>query len=261
MSCTKRNEWLELRTEYYVAGRTLHISGNYKMSGIMLGYAIETSLKHALCETGFTNTVILHKHDILLLMETCITRNILANVKVTKDFLTYVNDYFMPRYPSLLEKVVENTKVDDRFLLRSIDFLPYYDDLMIQIDDEIATYSGDKKCTIGVRALSKILEFSGRAFFHCNYPACLRLDKYRTVIESLQPEKDLLTEMNKGIDHLWDCNLMYQHTHRNTTITADWHPSSKFEYPKWQTLNGVKYIKLRLPIASDLSGISEFVPD
>ncbi len=262
MNIIKRYSWSELRSDYYIAARTLHISGNYRMSGIMFGYAIECSMKHALVETGFEDKNILHGHNIDVLFSNCISQNIFTDIKVSNDFIHYINDFFKPRYPSLQEKVVNKTFEEDKFLLKSIDFLPFYDDLMIQLDDALLNYTNDVRVSVGFRASMKILQYYGRIFYHCNYPACFRIEKYKGILlneNNIDPR--FVEEFEKGTEYLWNCQIMYHYVKMNKNVNIDYHPASFFTYPKWITKDGKKCIELRLPINTNLSGNYKFTPD
>ncbi len=261
MDTITRKKWQGLRFSYYTAARTVHISKNYVASGILFGYAVETSLKHALIEVGYRDRSVLHSHDMKILMQAYASQSSLEPIVVSDDFLQYINDFFKPRYPRLHDEVVTEAQADGRFLLKSIDFIPYYDDLVLQIDDAIYALTQEIDSTIGTSAIVSLHEYSGRVYFHANYAACARLNCYSSMVPAGRIPQASEDELAKGVKHLWNCGMMYQFFPREPDMPVDWHPASDFEYPKRTEKNGVKSIQIKLPFPSDLLGTPEFVPD
>ena len=150
--------------------------GNHSAAGILFGYAIETSLKHALIESGFNNLNILNKHEPQILMRECLKQGILEDIEVSDDFLDYINDHFKPRYPILQEKVQDDISSKGRVHTIGPLLISWYDDLMFQIDSWLLNYTSDSLSSCFFRATGDINQLKGRMFFHANYHACTMLE-------------------------------------------------------------------------------------
>ena len=84
----------------------LWFSDTMSIAGLLLGYAVELSLKYALVIAGVTHKGLLHGHKPLDLFQKCVEVEAIPGVQASTDLLQYVSDMFNQRYPS---QVVETS--------------------------------------------------------------------------------------------------------------------------------------------------------
>jgi len=236
MMSDKQTQFSLLRTDYYNSGCLLLLSSCLHGAGIMLGYAIELSCKAALYEAGVKGGSIVYSHDLNDLFSGCLARGYFKSVLVSADFLEYAHDRLHQRYPSQQAEVLKRANQQGRIVHIGVQDLEVYDDLLIQMDDELAACTNDDFVSVGVRNAASADTYAARAFFHCNGPAILRLQRYTDIIKRLRPQNtDAITELEKGEDHLWNFGFMLQYVARNPSADLNTHPAASFTYPKFQT--------------------------
>ncbi|WP_461516961.1 hypothetical protein [Porticoccus sp.] len=234
MDCEKRKEWSLLRYNYYSAGRNEMLLGNYSSAGILLGYAVETSLKHALIESGFKDLAILNKHEPQVLMDTCHKQGALENVEVSEDFLDYINDHFKPRYPSLKSKVQEDISARGRVDIIGPLLLSWYDDLMYQIDNWLIKKTSDNLSSCFFRATGDLHSIKGKLFFHSNYHGCSNLEKYIEMRKQhIGDNAEFISELEKGFQCLWSVVTGVLPAQPYDQVNYLKNFSKRFHYPKW----------------------------
>lgn len=246
----RRAEFSILRVDYYNSGRLLLLSSCVTGAGIMLGYAIELSCKAAFHELGVKGSIT-RSHDLNKLLSVCRESGIFNSVKVSDEFMDYANDRLHQRYPSQQAEALIRASIKNRFFMHvRIEDLEIYDDLLIQMDDELIEYTKDEFISVGVRNAANAYSFAARGFFHCNGPATLRLRKYIEIIKRLRPDnKEAIGELEKGEDYFWHFKLMPKFVKRNLSFDLNTHPAEAFQYPAWQDMeNGNKYINIKFLI-------------
>ena len=100
----QREQYCLVRYYYYHAGRLLHLIGNFHSAGIMLGYAVETTMKAGLMEVlteeqQKKNQILNRSHDVRKIFAKCVRIGLFSDVRVSNDFLEHINNNFQ-RYPS-----------------------------------------------------------------------------------------------------------------------------------------------------------------
>jgi len=232
----KRTQFSVLRTDYYNSGRLLLLNSCLHGAGIMLGYAIELSCKVALNETGVKGGSIVYSHDLTDLFSQCCDNGVFRSVMVSSEFLEYANDRLHQRYPSQQREVLERASRQHRVVHIGVQDLEAYDDFLIQMDDALASHTKDDFVSVGVRNASSADTYAARAFFHCNGPAILRLQRYTDIVKRFRPKNtEAIAELEKGEDHLWNFKPMSQYASRNLSTDMNTHPALSFTYPKFQS--------------------------
>ena len=234
MDLEKRKAWSQLRYSYYCSGRNEMLLGNYGAAGILLGYAVETSLKHALIESGFSDLSVLNKHEVQILMRECRKQGTLDSIEVSDDFLDYINDHFKPRYPSLRKKVQDDISSKGRVDTIGPLLLSWYDDLMFQIDDWIYKYTSDNLASCFFRATGDVYMLKGRLFFHANYHACAMLEQMVTMREKHQGDNThIINELRKGALNLWSTVTGVIPAQNFNNVRYQKNFCKRFHYAKW----------------------------
>ncbi|MBM9576216.1 hypothetical protein JWG45_03525 [Leptospira sp. 201903070] len=236
MDIESRENWSLLRYNYYSAGRNEMLLGNYAAAGILLGYAIETSFKHALIEAGFQDLAILKKHEPQLLYATCKKEGILNGIESSDDLLEYINDHLKPRYPILQRQVSEDIISKNRINIIGPLLLSWYDDLMYEIDTWILSYTKDSLSSCFFRGSGEVKSLKGKLFFHANYHACHQIDNYIVMRKNHKGENsEVIDELEKGVENLWSqvTGIIPAQDFRNVKYYRNF--SKRFHYAKWSS--------------------------
>lgn len=230
----QRKKFTELRLEYYVSGRTLWFSDTMTMGALLLGYAIEMHLKHAIAENEIhTPKKLLYKHDIPALYEHCQENGLFKDVHATKDLLYYVSDMLHQRYPAQsIETSVEAEKRGHAISL-SIGVISAYDDLVIQLDDSLRQQLSNPDVSIGLKASHFINRHQGRAFFHSNIAALKNIEFYRKHISDEYENAEERMQKEGLTPTTIQYNLSNQRQRLDTLSDA---PESIWQYNKFSTL-------------------------
>lgn len=198
-----RETWGNLRYSYYSAGRSEILLNNYQAGEMLLGYAVETSLKHLLIENGYNKQAILNSHNIISIYNECQNLGFLANTNVSLDFLNYINDHFLGRYPSLLRKALENTFEQGVAMFQSPQILSWYDDVIYQIDCEILSINKDASVSSFIKAGFDSDSLRGRLFHHGNFHACMILNNTIDSLKKISPHVPEIPRLERGIQYYW----------------------------------------------------------
>jgi len=234
MDIEKRKKWSLLRYNYYSSGRNEMLIGNYSAAGILLGYAIETSFKHALIESGFDDKKILKEHNPRILMKACRKIGILKDIEVSDDFLDYINDHLKPRYPSFIDEVQKNIFSKGRADIIGPLLLSWYDDLMFEIDSWLFGKTSDNLSSCFFRATDDINLLKGKLFFHANFHACSNINQLIEMRKNHLGNNSLfIAELEKGIKNFWSTvsGVMPAQSFDNVKYVKNF--SKRFYYCKW----------------------------
>jgi hypothetical protein len=180
----RRIKFTELRFQYYTAGRMLWFNDSMETGALLLGYAVESHLKHGLCELkADAPKDLLFKHEFLRLYRYCVKNEIFTTVNASDDLLHFIEDRFHQRYP--LQAVETSKRASNRghAVCLSLDLISIYDAFVIALDDWLSQRLADVSTSIGVMASHLVNQVKGRAFYHCNCPALQKLPEYLRVIE------------------------------------------------------------------------------
>ena len=216
---------------------------------MLLGYAVELSLKQALVAAGVPNkNKILYSHITPDIFAECFTRGCFPHVEVASDLLEYVSDMFNQRYPSQVTQMALAAEQQGHAIGQSIDLILAYDDFIIQLDDALRTQYSDDAVSIGALAAHFVNRVQGRAFFHCNVAALKNTDLYREILDrEYQSSEEQMRKQNLTEETI-TYNLNNQSARRKTWMNA---PRSIWVYeklsthvgPEFDTLKSTKYAK------------------
>ena len=138
------------RKEFYNAGRLLMFNGHLHAAGIMLGYAVEFSLKKGLLATGFPeDDRIIRKHEIVKLFNKCLEQKIFEDVQVSNDFVEFVDHRLNLPLSVSGASLIEEARNRSRYYHTHLDA---YDDFLIRLDDATCLRVGDPWSKLSWRA-------------------------------------------------------------------------------------------------------------
>ncbi len=238
----QRKKFTELRFEYYVSGRMLWFNDTMSIAGMLLGYAVELSLKYALILAGITHKRLLHGHKPLDLYQKCVEVMAIPNVQASTDLLQYVSDMFNLRYPSQVIETSAEANARGHAIGQSLDLILAYDDLVIQLDDALKVRCSDDSVSIALLGAHFINRPQGRGFFHCNVAALKNTAVYRGILEK---------EYTSAEEHMQNQGLTEEtisynlENYRQRLKTWQNAPSSIWNYPKVSTAIGPDFETLK----------------
>ena len=180
----RRRKFTELRFGSYTSGRMLWFNDSMETGALLLGYAVESHLKHALSEfKPDAPRTLLFKHDFLSLYRYCVENEIFTSVDASDDLLHYIEDQFHQRYPLQAVEASKRASSRGHAVCLSIDLISIYDAFVVALDSWISQRLADVSTSIGVMASHFVNRIQGRAFYHCNCPALQKLPEYLRAIE------------------------------------------------------------------------------
>jgi len=242
-----RNSWSQLRYSYYSAGRTELLMNNFHAGEMLLGYAVEASLKHLLIENSHSDSSVLNSHDIPKIYNTCKTLNFLPSTDVSNDFLNYINDHFLGRYPSLSKKALQNTYDQGMAMFQTVQILPWYDDLLYQLNNEILNITNDFSGSPFILGGFDSDSLKGRLFHHGNFPACTLLNDTTSKMLSISANAPTIPRLQRGIQYYWcvpqnfiDPHMIIQ-PQTFESINVELGFSRNFQGPKFQDKKTVSF--------------------
>ncbi len=179
----QKQQFIKLRFEYYSTGRTLWFSDTMNIGAMLLGYAVELSLKYLLIEYNALERKLHNSHNCLDLCIACEKAQVFNVGRFSHDLLQYITDMFHQRYPSQSLETSKSALLRGHSIGLSLDMILAYDDLIIALDEIIKGRIPDGTASIAIRGAEFINRKQGRAFFHANVAAAKNVDAYRTHIE------------------------------------------------------------------------------
>lgn len=208
---TEREKYTRIRYEYYHSGRNLYLSGCFFSGSILLGYAVETTLKAGLLEVLTREEIkresqgigkrrgVLMSHDIGKIFTKCTNKGIFTDIKISPDFIQHIENNFQ-RYPSQIRKVSENAKVNNICLMHSGEFVYYYDNLIISLDRALLEFTNDVKISVTCAAYRSLETKYARDFFRENAFALNNFSYFKNIIlEDLPERQDLRNEIIENL--------------------------------------------------------------
>lgn len=245
----KREQYCAIRYDYYHAGRLLHLIGNFHSAGIMLGYTIETIMKVGLIEVlteaqQEQKKKILKSHDVRRIFLECRKCSLFDGVQVSEDFLEHINYYFQ-RYPSQMEKVLQEADKKDNVIGNSTEWIHYYDDFVVQLDYHLLKRINNPSVSIIYLALINLDTRYARDILRNNPFALLKFEEYKSIIQENLPEredlrKNIEVNLEKGAIFYWDPDSKVQTSQENLVSMAKKYSASTFRLPKWTNLDGYR---------------------
>lgn len=127
-------KFCELRFEYYSAGRTLWFTDNLETAAILLGYAVELTLKQILVASG-NDKSLMNSHNVVSLYSKANEHALRGEVPVTDDLLHFVTDRLHHRYPRQVEEAASNAQKRGHAICLSLDVVASYDDMIMGLDE------------------------------------------------------------------------------------------------------------------------------
>lgn len=247
MTTSKEREKYKLvRYDYYHAGRVLHLMGNFHSACIMLGYAVETTMKAGLLEVLTNdeqkkNGILNRSHNIKNIYDECRRHDLFDNVRVSDDFVEHIYYHFQ-RYPSQMMEVWQNASKDNKEFANSIDWLYYYDDLIVQLDEYLLDKTSDPMISIFYHAIRTLETKYARDILLENAFAILKFNKYAELVRRNMPQRDDLKaeiedNLSKGAVFYWNPSDKLR-TYDQIAAIAEMYSASAFELPKWELVNG-----------------------
>ncbi len=225
----------ELRQDYYLGGRCLLINQLFGMAGINLGYSIELSLKFLLAFNGHTLKELKQDHDIERYYSQVIGNKYISSLKVSGDFLRFINERLNARYPIMIAGHLAKHAKESQAYIFTIDMLHCYDDFILQLDDAIADAVDDPRTSIGFRSCRDLKSLKGRIFFHCNDHAFERIPIYRAILvnnRDLGDDYEYIESVLSDPTDLWNFKGLI--AYRPWGPKSDWFPASTFSFPKFE---------------------------
>ena len=243
----QREKYRMIRYDYYHAGRLLHMMGNFHGGCIMLGYTVETTMKAGLIEVlseeqQNKNRILNQSHDVKKIFNECRKHGIFEDVRVSRDFLEHINNNFQ-RYPSQMKKISEEANKHNTVLGNSVDWVYYYDDLIVQLDKHLINSTLDPSSSIIYHAIRVLETKYARDILRENAFALLKFEEYAVWVRQNMPEREDLRKLiennlSKGAAFYWNPDLPVAVTQAYMTNVVKGYSASTFELPKWKVSNG-----------------------
>jgi hypothetical protein len=250
----QRERYRTIRYDYYHAGRLLHLAGNFHCAGIMLGYTVETTMKAGLMEVITEdqqkgNETLNKSHDVRKIFVECGKHGLFADVQVSADFLDHINYHFQ-RYPSQQSKVLGEASKQNKVIGNSIDWINYYDDLVVQLDHHLLKTTSDPSISILYHAIRTLETRNARDILRENVFAHLKFEEYARLIRQNMPEREdhrktIEDNLSKGATFYWNPDSPEVPPHETMVAIAKKYSASTFELPKWRISNG--YMETVIP--------------
>lgn len=248
----QREKYRLIRYDYYHAGRLLHLIGNFHGAGIMLGYAVETTLKAGLMEVmpeEEWGNRILQSHDVRRILKKCLSHGLFKDIAVSKDFLEHINNKFQ-RYPSQMKRILEEAHKQSTVLGNSVDWVHYYDDVVVQLDHHLLQRTGDSSISMIFHAMRTLETRYAQDILYENAFALLKFDEYSVLVRQNMPECEDLKQqiednLSRGPTFYWNPDSPGVVTHQQIADVAKSYSAIAFKLPKWKITNG--YIEAVIP--------------
>ena len=219
--------WTNLRFDYYASGRSAVLCQSPRIGGILLGYAIESSLKQLLSDQ--LPKKLINSHNLFQLYEQYQLQGF-APLEMSEDFLKFANDRLDQRYPTGLDRVMKWHAEEDRFQDFPADNIVLYDDVVCQLDDIVMDKFQCPSSSILIRGALNIETYPGRALFHCNHHAANRFDKILTELSADSARKIECKNFAEKRQELWNFNYMLMWIPESFTVRY----AKDYAYPNWE---------------------------
>ncbi len=220
----------------------LWFNDTMSVAGMLLGYAVELSLKYALITSVVSDQRLLRSHKPLDLFRKCVEVGAIPQVQASTDLLQYVSDMFNQRYPKQVVDTSSEANSRGHALSQSLDLILAYDDLAIQLDDALRTLCSDDSVSIGLLAAHYVNRAQGRAFFHCNVAALKNTLIYRSLLEKEYTGAEEQMRKQGLTEETISYNLG---NHQQRLKTWEGAPTSIWHYQKVSTAIGPDFDTLK----------------
>ncbi len=216
----------------------------------MLGYTIETIMKAGLMEVlteeqQNKNRTLTHSHDVKRILDECKRHGLFPNIQVSKDFLEHIHHHFQ-RYPSQKRKVLDQAGRQNKVIGTSQDWIHYYDDFIVQLDNDILKMTSDPFVSIIYLAILTLETRYSRDILRENAHALLKFEDYAALIRQNMPERQdhrnqIEDNLSKGMNFYWNPDAQEDVSYKTIVTMVNKYADSRFELPRWETSNG-KYM-------------------
>lgn len=250
LSSDLRKEWSLVRYQYYASGRADVIFSNLGITGVILGYAIETSYKHLLHELDLSDKGIIKCHSVKLIHNYLLKKN--AEVpQVSNDFLDFIDNHLHSRYPSQRYETSTRIEAKNRFFVFNSLAMSFYDDLMFQLDNLILkTTNDDYHASVFFRGATDCLMSRGQFFFHGNYHAYLAHNEIIKYLETHGGLESEIEHLKTYRELLFDNDQFQLRSQPLINIKYTEKFCKDFVYPHWENdpITGKPTIIIKNPI-------------
>jgi hypothetical protein len=126
----RRRKFTELPVQYYTSGRMLWFNDSMETGALLLGYAVESHLKHALSE--FKPDAPRPPFPTQFLVAVSIRD--FSSVDASDDLLHFIEDQFHQRYPLQAVETSKRASSRGHAVCLSIDLMSTYDAFVVALD-------------------------------------------------------------------------------------------------------------------------------
>jgi hypothetical protein len=211
----------------------------------MLGYTVETTMKAGLMEVmpeKHWGDRIFISHDVRLIFSKCASFGLFDDVMVSKDFLGHINNNFQ-RYPRQINKILEQARKSNIVIDNSMDWVYYYDDLVVQLDHHLLRITGNPSISMVYHAIRTLETKYARDILRKNAFALLKFDECATLIRQNMPEREdpknqIEDNLSKGSTFYWNPDSLVEVAREQIAHVAKIYSASTFQLPKWKIVNG-----------------------
>jgi len=216
--------------------------GNFFAGGIMLGYAVETTLKAGLLEVlnneeQKKNKILRKSHDIVKILNECRKYGVFREIEISRDFLEHINNNFQ-RYPSQMHDIFRKASERNIVLSNSPDNVYYYDDLIVQLDTYLLKYTSDPAISMIYFAYRTLETKYAHDLLRENAFALNLFKKFeQRVNKRLPPREDLkhliVQNLSKGPAYYWNEGRDMDSAIAKMKQISEQYKASRFKFQKW----------------------------
>lgn len=203
-----RRAFLDLRFDFYCAGRTALLADHFVPGEVLLSYAVEYHLKAALSEIQEALAIdeasaLTGRHDLSELWKIASRAGILGGARISSDFFRFATDHFILRYPK------GQRSVGDRvgYIRHGGAIVHTFDDAILQLDEELSKFYGNPAVSMGAKALEARSPSVVASFFDKNAMAMQRLDQFASAARAARGSNRIafshLEERLETIESSW----------------------------------------------------------
>lgn len=138
----------------------------------------------------------------------CNKYGLFTDIQVSGDFLEHVHYHFQ-QYPTKIRKVLDQAGKQNRVIANSLDWIRFYDDLIVQLDNALYKMTSDPLVSVIYLAVRTLETRNSRDILRENAHALQLFDNYVSLIHKNMPERqDLINQieenLSRGIEFYWN---------------------------------------------------------
>ena len=244
----RRSKYRNIRYEYYHCGRSLMFEGNFLAGGIMLGYAVETTLKAGLLEVlnkeeQKKDKILRKSHDIVKILNECRKYRIFMEIEVSRDFLEHINNNFQ-RYPSQMYEIFIKASERNIVLGNSPDNVYYYDDLIVQLDTYLLEFTSDPAISMIYFAYRTLETKYAHDLLRKNAFALNLFNEFEQRVTKRLPSREdlkqiIIQNLSKGPAYYWNEGREMDSAIAKMKQISEQYKASRFKFHKWSEKSDV----------------------